>query len=37
MEDPEIVLSFEARQSDERQDEEVNMAYINDFDISLLE
>ena len=32
-----IVLYFEARQSDERQGEEISMAYINNFDLSLLE
>ena len=37
MQDPEIVLSFEARQLDERQDEETNMAFINNLDLSLLE
>ena len=35
MQDPEIVLSFEAKHSDDRLDEE--MAYINDFDLTLLE
>ena len=35
MQDPEIVLSFEDRQSEERQVEEVNMTCINDFNLYL--
>ena len=35
IQDPEVVLSFEAKQeAEDRQDEE--MAYIKDFDLSLL-
>ena len=35
--EPDIVLSFEAKQAVKEVDDEINMAYVNDFELSLLE